>query len=100
MKDESGTSHFFCILDLVPHKKIPKHHTLALELHENSLPRRFHQRYSKVKKNTNFQKCSTSELKNAQLYFYAPYHVIMIQAKSLSAVVVTLSPSLSALIKK
>jgi hypothetical protein len=38
---------------LVPRKKIPKHHTLALELHENSLQRRFHQRYSKVKKNTN-----------------------------------------------
>jgi hypothetical protein len=80
MKDEPGTSHLLCISDLVPRKKIPKHHMLALELHENSLPRRFQQRYSKVKKNTDVKQCSTSKLKNAQLYFYAPYHVITIQA--------------------
>jgi hypothetical protein len=53
MKDEPGTSYILCVPDLVPRKKIPKHRTLALEFHENSLPRRFHQRYSKVKKNTN-----------------------------------------------
>jgi hypothetical protein len=78
MKDESGTSHLLCVSDLVPRKKTQKHQTLALELHENSLPRRFHQRYSKVMKNTNVQKCSTSKLKSAQLHFYAPYHVITI----------------------
>jgi hypothetical protein len=50
MKDEPGTSHLLWVPDLVPRKKIPKHHTLALELHENSLSRRFHQRYSKVRK--------------------------------------------------
>jgi hypothetical protein len=36
MKDEPGTSHLLWVPDLVPRKKIPKHHTLALELHENS----------------------------------------------------------------
>jgi hypothetical protein len=50
MKHEPGTSHLLCITDLVPRKKIPTHHTLSLELHENSLPQRFHQRYSKVLK--------------------------------------------------
>jgi hypothetical protein len=53
MKDEPGTSRLLCVSDLVPRKKIPKHHTLALELHESSFPQMFHQRYSKVKKNTN-----------------------------------------------
>jgi hypothetical protein len=49
-----------CVWDLVPRKKILKHRTLALELHENSLPQRFHQRYSKVKKNTNVKKWTTA----------------------------------------
>jgi hypothetical protein len=60
MKDEPRTSHLLCVPDLVPHKKIPKHRTFALELHENSLSQRFHQRYSKIKKSTNVKKCSTS----------------------------------------
>jgi hypothetical protein len=81
MKDEPGTSHLFCILDLVPRKKIPKHCTLALELHENSLPQMFTKEILKLRKNTNVKKCSTATyIKNTQLHFYAPYHVIMIQA--------------------
>jgi hypothetical protein len=56
MKDEPRTSHLFCVPDLFPHKKITKHRKLALELHENSLSQRFHQRYSKVKKNMNVKK--------------------------------------------
>jgi hypothetical protein len=60
MKDEPGTSHLLCVPDLVPHKEIPKHRTLALELHENSLQQRFHKRYSNVKKNMNVEKCSTT----------------------------------------
>jgi hypothetical protein len=60
MKDEPGTSHLLCVPDLVPRKKIPNHRTLVVELHENSLPQRFHQRYSKVMKNTNVKKCSST----------------------------------------
>jgi hypothetical protein len=67
MKDEPGTSHLLCVPDLVPRKKIPKHRTLVLELHGNSLSQMFQQRYSKVKKNTNIKKYSTtSYIKNAQ----------------------------------
>jgi hypothetical protein len=80
MKDEPGTSHLLCVPDFRPRKKNPKHHTLALELHKNSLSRRFHQRYPKAKKNTNVKKCNIGKLKSAQSHFYAPYHVITIQA--------------------
>jgi hypothetical protein len=101
MKDDPGTSHVLCVPDLVPRKKIPKHHPLALELHENSLPRRFHQRYSKVKKNMNVKKCSTSKLKK-MLNYISMLHTMSLRFRrqSLSLVVVTFSPSSSALIRK
>jgi hypothetical protein len=41
MKDEPRNSYLLCVLDLNHGKKIPTHPTLALELHENSLPKGF-----------------------------------------------------------
>ena len=61
MKDEPGISYLLCVPDLGPCKKIPTHRTLALELHENSLPQGCHQRYPKVKnKVKNVKKCNTT----------------------------------------